>query len=108
MFLWSFCKFSSISEVDLKPAPVKTPQSSSQSVQSSVPAPPISKPPTPAAKSEPKVASSAATSVPEKVVKPQPPAPELPKNIADLEKAVESAALTAIQEYNKAVNILKR
>lgn len=32
---------------------------------------------------------------------------EIPKNIADLEKAIESAATTAIDEYNKAVNSLK-
>lgn len=43
--------------------------------------------------------------MPEKVVKPA--TPELPKSIADLEKSVEKAALTAVQEYNKVVNILK-
>lgn len=59
-----------------------------------VPAPPISKP-------ESKAASSA-IAAPVKQEK-----PEIPKNLAELEKAVEAAATLAVKEYNKAVLILK-
>lgn len=64
---------------------------------SSVPAPPISKP-------ESK-ATPAATPIVAAPAKPQ--KPEIPKNLAELEKSVEAAATQAVKEYNKVVLILK-
>lgn len=61
---------------------------------SSVPAPPISKP-----ESKSAAAPSSAVVAPVKQ--------EIPKNLAELEKAVESAATQAVKEYNKAVLALK-
>lgn len=67
-----------------------------QAVASSVPAPPLSKP---------ESKSTAATPIVEAPAKVQ--KPEIPKNLAELEKAVEQAATQAVKEYNKAVLVLK-
>jgi mitofilin len=66
---------------------------------SSVPAPPISKP-----ESKPVVAPAPIVAAP---IVAAPAKPEIPKNLAELEKAVENAATQAVKEYNKAVFVLK-
>lgn len=91
----------------------------------SVPSPPISKPapstpPVPAPKLDSPWSSNKKEN--KKTEEPQkqasvssPPVPtipkeekvELPKNLVELEQAVEAAAKIALKEYNKAVNILK-
>lgn len=76
-------------------------------VTSSVPPPPISKPSSVPA---PKIDAPPPAAKKTTLEKPAPtPAikEELPKNLVDLEKAVEVAAMTAMKEYGKAVNILK-
>lgn len=60
-----------------------------------MPAPPISKP-------EVKSSSTPSTVAPSK-----PQKAEIPKKLADLEKAVEAAATQAVKEYNNVVSILK-
>lgn len=72
-----------------------TTKSTSADKPADVPAPPLSKP-------EPK-----APSAPVSIIHSKPPRPEIPKNLAELEKAVEAAAMQAIKEYNKAVQVLK-
>lgn len=75
----------------------KTPATKATSTpqeQSAVPAPPISKPESKAQALKSPVAEIAKR-------------PEIPKNLAELEKAVESAATQAIKEYNRAVTVLK-
>ena len=80
-----------------------TPVSSSVTSSSSVPAPPISKP-----GGAPNRSGQRPVPVPAPLVeKSIEPAFEVPKDIMDLEKAVESAAVVAIKEYNRAVTILK-
>jgi MICOS complex subunit MIC60 len=72
-------------------------KSEQSTVASSVPAPPISKPESKQAAAKP----SPIVEAPAKIQK-----PEIPKNLAELEKAVETAATQAVKEYNKAVTIL--
>lgn len=67
-------------------------QEQKASSASSVPAPPITKP---ESKSAPALIVEA------------PPKPEIPKNLVELERAVEEAATQAVKEYNKTVLILK-
>lgn len=69
-----------------------------QAAASSVPSPPISKPVT-------KTSAPAASPIVEAPAKPQ--QLEIPKDLAELEKAVEAAATQAVKEYSKAVQILK-
>lgn len=84
-----------IPPVTSSPAPPLEKPSSSASVL----APPISKPEQKAAqKSAPAPIVAAPT---------KPQRPEIPKNLAELEKAVEAAATQAVKEYNNAVNVLK-
>ena len=74
-----------------------------------VPLPPIEAPIVPARKPDPSSPPKKATSPPPKA----PPAPpkkeeiELPRNLVELEQALEAAAKVALKEYTKAVNILK-
>lgn len=68
------------------------PQEQKAASASTVPAPPIAKPESKASPVE----------APAKIQK-----PEIPKNLAELEKAVEVAATQAVKEYSKAVQILK-
>lgn len=77
-----------------KSTATKAPEASS-----SVPAPQLSKPQsvTPATATKQQTVSKVES-------KPQ---IEIPSNIVELEKAVEIAALVAVKEYNKAVNVLK-
>lgn len=92
----------------------KIPSEHKASAASSVPPPPIFKPaetsksiPVPdpkieapaKQKSSPSTAAVPVSKVEEKI--------EIPKNLTDLEKAVEASAKIALKEYNKAVNVLK-
>lgn len=74
-------------------------QKAAATVASSVPAPPISKP---ESKAAPKSAPAPVVAAPAK-----PEKPVIPKDLAELERAVENAATQAVKEYNKAVLILK-
>lgn len=73
-----------------------------------VPAPPLPTLSAPAAKSESSKKSVPVTSEPKLSVPVQLSAPvALPSNITELERAVEIAAREAIQEYGKAISVLK-
>lgn len=91
-----------------------TPKTQQLLERSSVPEPPISKPSSvPIPKIEKAPVSTHAPSKSIKKDSTPPPSKveenviELPKNLSELEKAVETTAKTALTEYNKAVNILK-
>lgn len=86
--------YSTTSSTKIPPVTGSTPQGK-PAASSSVPSPPISKP-------ESKAIAPALSSA---IVVPQ--KPEIPKNLAELEKAVESAATQAVKEYNRAVTALK-
>lgn len=73
--------------------------SQEQTVAPAVPAPPISKPESKKAAAKPVPAPI--VEVPAKVQK-----LEIPKSLAELEKAVENAATQAVKEYSKAVLVL--
>lgn len=79
------------------PPVTKSPPSQEQTVAPAVPAPPISKPESKQAAPKP----APIVEAPAKVQK-----PEVPKNLAELEKAVENAATLAVKEYSKAVAVL--
>lgn len=87
-------------------AAVKTETAAKSTPVSSVPAPPLAKP------AEIKAESPKPTAaVPAPVVAQKQPAPvvkvEIPKNLADLQAALDAAAASAIKEYNNAAGILK-
>lgn len=77
----------------------------SKSTVSSVPAPPLSKPAD--IKEAPKTSAPAVATAPAPEKKPEPVKIEIPKNLADLQAALDVAAATAIREYNNAATVLK-
>lgn len=86
----------------VKSSPAAAPLESKAVASSSVPAPPLSKPESKS--SAPIIPVPVAAPI---VEAPKPKKPEIPKDLAELEKAVELAATEAIKEYHRAVQILK-
>lgn len=96
----------STSAISSKIPPVtKSPAKESPAQQLMAPAPPLQAPPSP--KSDTKSVPVSSSNAAPVVEKQQTSKVELPKDVAELERAVEAAAMVAVKEYNKAVNILK-
>jgi mitofilin len=96
--------------IDVEKSATTTSSAPAKTSSIPVPAPPLPKPAASTKTSTPAESKSVKSTEKPPATVPELPKPkefEIPKDITELEKAVEQAALTAMQEYSKVVKVLK-